>query len=186
MRANHPAIAMSRKLVLQDFLPYLLNRAGLRIGLMFSRDIEQYDVTLPMWRVMIELWHNGDHRLGELSERTSIDISTLSRLLVAMHRKQLIVRRRSGLDGRALSLTLTERGLELTEKIVPFALHYEDAAIDGMSDGDIKKLKQLLKRVYLNLETADREAAGRRVVRRSRGKASVVKKTKRKRLKSSA
>ncbi len=147
---------MSRDLNLQDFLPYLLNRAGLRIGLMFSRDIEPFDVTLPMWRVMIELRHNGDHRLGELSERTSIDMSTLSRLLVAMQRKQLIVRRRSGLDGRALSLTLTPRGHALADKIVPYAMRYEDAAMDGMSSRETAMLKDLLKRVFLNLEKADR------------------------------
>jgi DNA-binding MarR family transcriptional regulator len=166
---------MSRKLILQDFLPYLLNRAGLRIGLMFSRDIEPYGVTLPMWRVLIELWRNGDHRLGELSERTSIDLSTLSRLLVAMQRKQLIVRRRSGLDGRALSLTLTERGLELTEKIVPFAVHYEDVAMQGMNDADVKRLKQLLKQVYQNLETAAQAAAPRKLEGRPRKKRAAAK-----------
>jgi DNA-binding MarR family transcriptional regulator len=159
---------MARKLVLQDFLPYLLNRAGLRIGVLFSRDIEPHGVTLPMWRVLIELWHNGDHRLGELAERTSIDLSTLSRLLVAMQRKQLIVRRRSGLDGRALSLTLTERGLELTEKIAPYALHYEDVAMQGLSDDDVKRLKQLLKKVYDNLQAAEAASAPRKPERRPR------------------
>jgi MarR family transcriptional regulator, organic hydroperoxide resistance regulator len=148
---------MSRKLVLQEFLPYLLNRAGLRIGGMFSRDIEHYDVTLPMWRVMVELWHNGDHRLGELAERTSIDLSTLSRLLVTMQRKQLVVRRRSGLDGRALSLTLTARGLELAEQIVPYARFYEDVAMRGLNAAEVAELKRLLKQVYLNLENAERE-----------------------------
>lgn len=177
---------MSRKLVLQDFLPYLLNRAGLRIGLMFSRDIEDYDVTLPMWRVMVELWHNGDHRLGELAERTSIDLSTLSRLLVAMQRKQLIVRRRSGLDGRALSLTLTERGLELAEKIVPFALHYEDVAMRGLSASEVKQLKQLLKRVYENLQLEEAETAQRRIAQRPRAKKRVARPASGKRLKASA
>ena len=157
---------MSHKLNLQDFLPYLLNRAGLRVGLMFSRDIEPFEITLPMWRVLIELWHNGDHRLGELSERTSIDISTLSRLLVAMQRKSLIVRRRSGLDGRALSLTLTPRGRALTEKIVPHAMRYEDAAMDGMSAREVATLKDLLKRVYLNLERADRAESERPATRK--------------------
>jgi DNA-binding MarR family transcriptional regulator len=150
---------MSRKPDLQDFLPYLLNRAGLRVGLMFSRDIEPFDVTLPMWRVLIELWNSGDCRLGELSERTSVDMSTLSRLLVAMQRKNLIVRRRSGLDGRALSLTLTPRGLGLAEKIVPHAVRYEDAAIEGLSEREVATLKRLLKRIFLNLENADRAAA---------------------------
>jgi MarR family transcriptional regulator, organic hydroperoxide resistance regulator len=159
---------MARKLVLQDFLPYLLNRAGLRIGVLFSRDIEPHGVTLPMWRVLIELWHNGDHRLGELAERTSIDLSTLSRLLVVMQRKQLIVRRRSGLDGRALSLTLTERGLELTEKIAPYAIHYEDVAMQGLSDDDVRRLKQLLKKVYDNLQAAEAASAQPKPERRPR------------------
>jgi DNA-binding MarR family transcriptional regulator len=176
---------MARKLILQDFLPYLLNRAGLRIGLMFSRDVEQYDVTLPMWRVMIELWHNGDHRLGELSERTSIDISTLSRLLVTMQRKQLIVRRRSGLDGRALSLTLTERGLALTEKIAPYALRYEDLAMRGLSETDVRHLKRLLKAVYDNLEAADKDTQ-RKAQAKPRAAKRAVRKTPRRQTKASA
>lgn len=159
---------MSRDLVLQDFLPYLLNRAGLRVGVMFSKDIEPHEVTLPMWRVLIELWHKGDHNLGELSERTSIDISTLSRLLVSMQRKQLIVRRRSGVDRRALSLTLTERGQELTERIVPLAQHYEDVAMRGLTPANVRRLKQLLTHVFLNLE------AEGRAVPKTRGKAAPV------------
>jgi len=149
---------MARKLVLQEFLPYLLNRAGVRMGLMFSKDIEPYGITLPMWRVMIELWHRGDFRLGELAERTAIDISTLSRLLVAMQRKGLITRRRSGLDGRALSLTLTPAGLDMSEKISPLALKYEALAMANLKDADVKKLKLLLRQVNANLEIAATKA----------------------------
>ncbi|MBS0247677.1 MAG: winged helix-turn-helix transcriptional regulator [Proteobacteria bacterium] len=147
---------MSRRLVLQDFLPYLLNRAGMKIGIMFSRDVEPFGITLPMWRVLIELWHKGDHRLGELADRTSIDLSTLSRLLVTMQRSKLVVRRRSGLDRRALSLALTEKGLKLVEKAAPFALYYEDLAMEGMSKSEVAQLKQLLAKVFANLEAAAR------------------------------
>ena len=149
---------MSRRLILQDFLPYLLNRAGMKIGVMFSRDVEPYGVTLPMWRVLIELWHKGDHRLGELADRTSIDMSTLSRLLVVMQRNKLIVRRRSGLDRRALSLTLTEKGLELIEEVAPFALYYEKQAMEGLNKDEVVQLKHLLRKVFENLEAAGRAA----------------------------
>lgn len=145
---------MPRKLILQEFLPYLLNRVGVRMGLMFSKDIESYGITLPMWRVMIQLWYRGDFRLGELAECTDIDISTLSRLLVTMQRKGLITRRRSGLDGRALSLTLTPDGLDLSEKILPVALKYEALAMANLKDTEVKKLKLLLRRVSENLEAA--------------------------------
>lgn len=145
---------MARKLVLQDFFPYLLNRAGARMAASFAKDIEPHGVTLPMWRVMTELWHRGDFRLGELAERTNIDISTLSRLLVSMQRKGLIARRRSGADGRALSLTLTPHGLDFCERLAPNALYYESLAMRGLSDADIKRLKKLLTRVFENLEEA--------------------------------
>jgi hypothetical protein len=95
--------AMKVAFALAEFLPYLLNRAGVKIGLSFSRDIDSFGVTLPMWRVMVALWESGDQRLGDLAARTSIDFSTLSRLLVNLQHKDYIVRRRSGLDGRALS-----------------------------------------------------------------------------------
>jgi DNA-binding MarR family transcriptional regulator len=169
---------MSRKLVLQDFLPYLLNRAGMRVGLMFSRDIEPFNVTLPMWRVLVELWHNGEQRLGELSELTSIDISTLSRLLVAMQRKNLIVRKRSGVDSRALSLTLAPRGLALTETIAPLALRYEKAAMEGMSPREVATLKDLLKRAYRNLEAADLNGSERQAARTRPAKKNVKRRLK--------
>lgn len=147
---------MTARLDLQHFLPYLMNRAGLRIGLMFSRSIEDFDVTLPMWRVMIELWHGGDRRLAELSLHTSIDQSTLSRLLVSMQRKKLIARRKSAIDGRALNLSLTNRGRQLTKKIIPHALHYEKIAMRGINRRDEAKLKRLLTQIYASLEEADR------------------------------
>lgn len=148
---------MTSSLVLEDFLPYLLNRAGVKIGLAFSRDVAEHDVTLPMWRVLIALWDAGDQRLGDLAERTSIDISTLSRLLGTLQRRRLIARGRSGTDARALSVSLTDQGRALTEKIIPIARHYEEVATRDIPESDLRRLKKLLIKLYSNIETFDRE-----------------------------
>lgn len=153
---------MKKTFALAGFLPYLLNRAGVKIGLSFSRDIEALDVTLPMWRVMAALWENGDQRLGELAERTSIDLSTLSRLLVGLQRRRYIARRRSDLDGRALSVSLTRRGRAMTEKIIPIAKHYEEVATRGLDGDEIRRVKETLIRLYANIQTFDLEYAARR------------------------
>src|ERR1700758_2017590 len=58
---------------LTNSLPYLLNRAGVRMGELFSRRIAGYDVTLPMYRVMAALWQQGDQRLGDLAAMTSLE-----------------------------------------------------------------------------------------------------------------
>ncbi len=148
---------MKHSFALADFIPYLLNRAGVRIGLVFAREIEPMGVSLPMWRVMAALWERDDQRLGDIAEHTSIDISTLSRLLVTLQRKQFIVRQRSGTDGRALSVSLTEKGRALTERIIPIASHYEDVAIRGINSADLRRLKRMLMTLFSNIKTIERE-----------------------------
>ena len=91
-----------------------------------------------------------------------------------MQRNSLIVRRSSGLDGRALSLTLTPRGMELTERIVPHALHYEDVAMDGLSERDVVNAERTAETVYDNLENADATDE-----RRGRPQDAAARKTKR-------
>ena len=148
---------MKHSFTLADFVPYLLNRAGVRIGLVFAREIEPLGVSLPMWRVMAALWENDDQRLGDIAEHTSIDISTLSRLLVTLQRKQFIVRRRSGTDGRALSVSLTDKGRAITERIIPIASHYEDVAIRGINSADLRRLKRMLMTLFSNIKTIEHE-----------------------------
>jgi DNA-binding MarR family transcriptional regulator len=148
---------MKNAIALAQFLPYLLNRAGVKIGLAFGRDVKSLNVSLPMWRVMIALWESGDQRLGELAERTSIDISTLSRLLVGLQRRQFIGRRRSGLDGRALSVSLTEKGRAMTEQIIPIAKHYEDVATRGLDEAEVRRLKRMLVQLFSNIHALDEE-----------------------------
>jgi DNA-binding MarR family transcriptional regulator len=146
---------MANNFVLREYLPYLLNRAGVKIGLAFSCDIAPYNITLQMWRVLVALWENGDQRLNELSVLTSVDPSTLSRLLVNMQRRRLIVRRRSGDDARALSLRLTAKGRHIATKLIPLAHHYERVAVSGFSKADVKRLKRLLTKIDTNIETSD-------------------------------
>jgi hypothetical protein len=44
----------------------------------------------------------------------------------------------------------------LTEQIVPYALHYEDVAMRGLSATNVRRLKQLLNHVFINLEAEGR------------------------------
>jgi DNA-binding MarR family transcriptional regulator len=159
---------MKHSFTLADFVPYLLNRAGVRIGLVFAREIEPLGVSLPMWRVMAALWENDDQRLGDIAEQTSIDISTLSRLLVTLQRRQLIVRRRSGTDGRALSVSLTDKGRAITERIIPIASRYEDVAIRGISSTDLRRLKSMLMTLFTNIQTIEQEVDAKEKAERRR------------------
>lgn len=140
-------------LILRQYVPYLLNRAGRSVAEAFTRELAAFDLTLPMWRVMASLRSEGPPRLGDLSELTAIEASTLSRLVGQMQERTLVRRVRSRGDARAVTVSLTRRAAALTDRIVPLALHYEQAALRGMSDAEIAILKRLLAQIHGNLRT---------------------------------
>lgn len=156
---------MRQPFILADFLPYLLNRAGSSLAKSFVYEAARYDVPLSVWRVLAALWQHGDCRLRELAEVTSIDVSTLSRLVTNMETKQLVRRHRSGTDRRALKLSLTEKGRQLTEQIIPIARRHEQVAIRRLTDSEVRRLKRLLAKIYANMEPMRLEqAAARRTI----------------------
>lgn len=137
---------------LVDYVPYLLNRAGVSLSNTCGRELERFGITWPMWRVLSALWDEGEQRLGDLARLTAIELSTLSRIAAAMEKTGLISRRRSGEDARAVLVALSGEGRRMTEAIMPRALTWESAATAGMSDEEVRTLKGLLQRLYGNVE----------------------------------
>jgi MarR family transcriptional regulator, organic hydroperoxide resistance regulator len=149
---------------LTEAFPYLLNRVGVRMGELFSRRLESYGVTLPMYRVMAAVWEKGDRRLGELGEVTSIELSTLSRLVGAMTRKGLVSRRRPDTNARTVEINLTAKGRRLVEELIPLAVQYEEVGLRSFHPDQIAGLKRDLIKVYKNLAELDAEYSERSTV----------------------
>jgi MarR family transcriptional regulator, organic hydroperoxide resistance regulator len=140
---------------LSDAFPYLLNRVGVRMGELFSRRLEPYGVTLPMYRVMATLWEQGDRRLGELSDVTSIELSTLSRLVGTMTRKGLVSRKRPNTNARTVEINLTAKGRTLVGELIPLAMIHEDVGLRSFGPEKIAELKRDLIKVFQNLDELD-------------------------------
>lgn len=140
---------------LGQFLPYLINRAGVRLAVNFARDIAGTGVALQEWRVLAVLAATGEQRLSDLADLTSIDLSTLSRLVTRMARQGLVARLNGNADRRERRIALTQRGRDRTRAIIPTARRYERLAVAGFSAAQERELKQLLRRVYANLARLD-------------------------------
>ncbi len=142
---------------LTEAFPYLIARVGIRMGELFSRRLESYGLTLPMYRVMAALWQRGDQRLGDLSEMTSVEISTLSRLIGVMQRKGLLSRTRPDSNARTVEINLTTSGRALVEQLIPIAERHEEVGLRGLAADEVEILKKKLVTVYRNLDVLDRE-----------------------------
>lgn len=144
---------------LTDSLPYLLNRVGVRMGELFSRRIAGFGVTLPMYRVMAALWEQGDQRLGDLAFMTSIEMSTLSRLVGTMKRKGLVSRKRLEDNARTVAINLTAKGKALAEELIPIAIQFEDVAVRDFPKHGLADFKSTLSQIYDSLGTLEPEIA---------------------------
>ena len=145
---------------LTRYLPYLVNRTGVRIATAFSEELRVHAITLPMWRVLAALDHADRQRISDLAAMTSIDVSTLSRILDAMQEKGLVERRRgNGGDARVVTVHETEAGHALTGKLIPRARHYEQIALRGFTGKEAEALKAMLVRVYRNIAALEDEVA---------------------------
>lgn len=137
---------------LDSYLPYLLNRAGHRIATAFGEEVRPLGATLQMWRVLAALRERDGRRMGDLSATTSIEVSTLTRLVDTMEAKGLVARRRAADDARAIVLQVTPAGRRLTQRIVPIAERYEQVALAGFSPAEAERLKAALRRLYDNMD----------------------------------
>ena len=141
---------------LNSYLPYLLNRAGARIATAFSEEVRPLGATLQMWRVLAALREGDGRRMGDLSETTSIEVSTLTRLVDNMEKKGLVARRRDAGDARVVALHVTPAGRRLTQRIIPIAERYERVALAGFTAAEADTLKAALRRLYSNMEALER------------------------------
>jgi len=137
---------------LDDYLPYLLNRAGGRIATAFGEEVRPLGATLQIWRVLAALRERDGRRMGDLSVTTSIEVSTLTRLVDNMEKKGLVARRRDAEDSRAVLLHVTPAGRQLTRRILPIAERYEKVALKGFGAADADALKAALRRLYANMD----------------------------------
>jgi MarR family transcriptional regulator, organic hydroperoxide resistance regulator len=146
-------VTRATKLDLGDYLPYLANRVGSIIAEQFGADtLARHDLSIAMWRVMAVLAANGSQRQTDLAELTSIDSSTLSRMVTRLVHMRLVTRTRSTKSNREVAVELSGKGKTLVAELIPVARDYETIAIAGLSREELDVLKSCLRRIYDNMK----------------------------------
>ena len=142
------------KLDLGEYLPYLVNRVGSIIADQFGAEaLAPYRLSIAMWRVVAVLASNGGQRQIDLADLTSIDSSTLSRLVTRLVRMGVVSRTRSASSNREVVVKLTARGKTIVGHLIPIAREYEKTAAAGLSSAELIVLKRSLRRVFDNMRS---------------------------------
>jgi DNA-binding MarR family transcriptional regulator len=138
-------------LELGNYLPYLIKRVGFALVESFTADaLKANGLSIDMWRVLAALSNNGSQRQVDLSGMTSIDTSTMSRLVSRLVRMGLVTRSRSETSNREVVVALSGKGRALVQRLIPIAQALERKASAGLSAKELVVVKRLLSRMHKN------------------------------------
>jgi DNA-binding MarR family transcriptional regulator len=150
----------SAKLDLDSYLPYLVNRVGTIIADQWGGEqLAPYRLSSAMWRVMAVLASKGGQRQIDLADLTSIEVSTLSRLVTRLVRMGIVSRTRSASSTREVVVKLTPKGKAQVARLAPLAREYEAAAIAGVRPDELATVKSALRRMYANMKARQSPSA---------------------------
>ena len=111
---------------LDRYLPYRLTVAAARL----SADLEkqyrtQYGISIPEWRILLNLGYAGDVSVRDIEKRVSLEKSKVSRAAARLEAKGYITKEVDAADRRLLKMALTSEGGEILRKLIPIAKKYE-------------------------------------------------------------
>jgi DNA-binding MarR family transcriptional regulator len=145
-------MARPKTLDLGDYLPYLINRVGAALVARFTEDgLARHGLSIATWRVLVTLSQMGPLRQIDLAAHTSIDVSTLSRLVTRLAQQGFVTRARSANSNREVTVQVTAKAEKLIGELIPIAHHLEHTAMAGLTATELRHVKDGLRKIYGNL-----------------------------------
>ncbi len=137
------------QLRLEHFLPYRLSILTNIISNSFSDTYkEKFQLSITEWRILAVLGEYPGVSADEVSTKTQMEKSSLSRAIAKLIRRKLIQREFSQIDQRRSILTLTESGLSIYNKVVPLAVEFERQLLKCFSGSEYEQFSKLLERLF--------------------------------------
>jgi DNA-binding MarR family transcriptional regulator len=150
-----------QRLDLEHYFPYLVNRVGFALVARYQKSLDPYGLSIEMWRVLAALSSRGELRQVDIARMTSIDASTLSRLVARIVRLGLVTRTRSKSSQREVAVRLSAKGRMVVGRLIPIARQLEREAIAGLTSRQQAEARDVLRTMYANLAAADDSLCGR-------------------------
>ena len=146
----------NKTLDLDTFTPYRLSVVANRVSTAIARHYsDRFDLTIPEWRVMAVLGQTPGLSAREVADRTAMDKVQVSRAVAALLAAKRLTRTAHAQDGRVAHLSLSLKGREIYNQVVPLALALEQQFLSVLNPAERKALDSLLAKLSdVELETA--------------------------------
>lgn len=133
-------------LQIQDFMPYLLNRAAETTSLEFQKTYkDNYDMLRTEWRVLFHLGRHGDLTAKQICTMAGLHKTKVSRAVSALERKRFLMRAEVPTDRRNELLSLTKLGQSAFDHLQSEATRYNENLMASFTVDEQEILRRCLK-----------------------------------------
>lgn len=149
-----PSADPPRALELERFLPYRLSvLANTMSAAIAGAYAERFQLSIPEWRVVAVLARSPGLSAAQVAQRTAMDKVAVSRAVTSLCRSRRVERSVEESDRRRSRLRLTDSGLDVYRQVVPWALAYEEAVLEGIPARARATLSELLEDLLMRART---------------------------------
>ncbi len=133
---------------LLEFLPYLLNQAAEESSLAFQQVYKtRYGMLRTEWRVLFHLGLYGQMTAREISDRSRLHKTKISRAVQKLSSRRFLTRTRDDRDRRSEHLKLTPAGEAAYGELRKVAEEYNARLSAHFTTGEVALLRMMLRRL---------------------------------------
>jgi len=132
---------------LSDQIGHLLRRAYQRHTAIFQRRISDLDVTAIQFAVLVTIRDGGVMPLTRIGAATAIDPATLRGVISRLGERGLITSQNDEADRRQRLVSLTPKGRDLVERLLPDAAEITRETLSPLNPAEMFAIGFLLKKL---------------------------------------
>jgi|SRR5213079_1049658 len=137
---------------LEQSLGVLSHKLAHAMHVELDRRLKVHGVTLPQWKILLQLWRQEGRSQVELQEQLGLERATITGLLQRMTSQGWVQRRIDPDDRRVQRVFLTERGRALEPIANSLVEEVNNQALEGFSADEREFFIRLLMRALGNVE----------------------------------
>ena len=109
------------------------------------------EITIEQWSILYHLWKEDGLNQQQLCDKTFRDKPSITRLIDNLVKQGLVERKVSETDKRVNYIFLSNIAKDLQNQTIEIANQTMDEALVGISKNEIETVKNVLQKVYDNL-----------------------------------
>ncbi len=146
------AATTGKRVMAFEMLPYLLNRVTARSNQLWIKHLRKHGLTIGRWQVLSVLSRFDGSRVGTIADLSGGEQAAVSRVIDQMERDELVARRPSLHDSRAVEVWITPRGTAIYQALLPDAELFVDRMLQSFDADEIREMTRMLERLFSDLQ----------------------------------